>query len=224
MLKKFFISSLILCELLSVQFTHTQSLAGDKNPARERNIFISVSGGIDFPNLHGYNKGFGFQGNFGYLFNKSIGLRADMHTDFINREDQIIHNPNGVTEKVTGRNMDFYTFKVDVLYGNFDIISSLNTYILVGGGIREKHFSSRIYEQTYFSYFTNSDTTMKIVNDAYWKTDFSAGVGAGVNFKLYRNFRFLCELQYMLLEGLTMDDDISVGGYSLLKAGIFYNF
>ena len=187
-------------------------------------FLFQLSGGLDFSTLQGYNIGYGFQLNGGYYFNTVLGIRADIQADFINRGIQTSYNPDGMKEKVTGRDMKLFTFKVDILYGNFDINSFINTYILVGAGFREKNYSTRTFEQTYFSYFTNSDTTKKTVNEAYWKTDFSAGVGAGLNLKLSPKVRISGEFQYMLLEGLSNNDEILNGSNALFKVGVSFMF
>jgi len=225
-MKKNIITVLLCVSFLFIRFVHAQTDTSKHNSLSDKpyKIFIAINAGMDFPNINGYSKGYGFQLNVGYYFNSRLGIRADIEADFINREDQMYHNPDGVTEKVTGRNMKLITFKADLLYGNFDANSFVNTYILVGAGVREKNYSSRTYAQTYFSYFTNSDTTKRTMNEAYWKTDFSVGIGAGINLKLANKLRFTGELQYMMLEGLSMGEEKLMGTNALFKIGIAYLF
>lgn len=221
-MKKILIISALIYTLIISQLAYAQTDSVTNYPAsnKQSKIFISVSAGVDFPNLQSYNKGFGFQLNGGYYISSTIGFRADIQADFINREDEIIHNTDGTTDKVTGRDMDFYTFKADILYGSFDANAIVNPYILIGAGIREKKYSSRVFEHTFFSYFTNSDSTRKSMNEEYRKTDFSAGIGAGITLKLAKKLKISGELQYMMLEGLTTDDKLINGSFALFRAGI----
>ncbi len=217
-----FTITILLAVLFGNVYSQIDSTKNIHLTKKQLKFFISAGGGFDMPSLQGYKKGFGVQFNAGYQFNTHIGVRAEVHADFINRNDQLIHNPDGITEKVTGRNMKLFTVKADVLYGSFDSKDPLNTYVLLSAGWRNCNNSERTYEQTYFSYFTNSDTTKKTIQAAYWDSKFAAGVGAGLRVKLYESFKLYGELQYSILDGLALNEGIINGGYISFRLGAMY--
>ncbi len=220
-IRKFTIALLLILLIgnLSSQIDSTKNIHQIKKLSK---FYISAGGGFDLPSLHGYKKGFGIQFNAGYQFNNQIGIRAEINSDFIGREDQILHNPDGITEKVTGGNMKLFTVNAEVMYGSFDSNEPLNAYILMGIGWRNCNNSERTYEQTYFSYFTNSDTTKKTDQSAYWDSKFAASVGTGIRVKLNAGFKVYGELQYSILNGLALNEGILNGCYISIRLGVLY--